>query len=76
MGLGSADLLHVMVEAKKLAFLDRERWGSNPTVEPPLAELLSDSYCARLAERIDMGHAASTSATACRGRRHDLFLHR
>ena len=64
MGLGSADLLHVMVEAKKLAFLDRERWGSDPrTVEPPFAELLSDSYCARLAERIDMGRAASTSAT-------------
>jgi gamma-glutamyltranspeptidase len=64
MGLGSADLLHVMVEAKKLAFLDRERWGSDPrTVEPPFAELLSDGYCARLAERIDMGRAAFASAT-------------
>ena len=42
MGLGSADLVHVLVEAKKLAFADRERWGSDPrTVEPPFAEILS-----------------------------------
>ena len=34
MGLGSADLVHVLVEAKKLAFADRERWGADPrTVE-------------------------------------------
>ena len=42
MGLGSADLVHVMVEAKKLAFADRERWAADPrTLEAPLAELLS-----------------------------------
>jgi gamma-glutamyltranspeptidase/glutathione hydrolase len=65
MGLGSADLVHVLVEAKKLAFADRERWGSDPrTVNAPLAELLSDEYAARLAARIDMQHAAPTRAFA------------
>ncbi|HEX3536921.1 MAG TPA: gamma-glutamyltransferase [Stellaceae bacterium] len=61
MGLASADLVHVLVEAKKLAFADRERWGSDPrTVEPPFAEILSAQYCAGLAERIDMRRAAPT----------------
>jgi gamma-glutamyltranspeptidase/glutathione hydrolase len=65
LGLGSADLVHLMVEAKKLAFADRERWGSDPrTVQPPFEELLSDEYCARLAARIDRGRAAPTRSLA------------
>ncbi len=63
MGLGSADLVHVMVEVKKLAFADRERWGSDPsTVDAPFPELLSPEYCARLAAQIDMTRAAPTTA--------------
>jgi gamma-glutamyltranspeptidase/glutathione hydrolase len=59
MGLLSADAVHVMVEAKKLAFADRERWGADPrSVETPLAQLLSAVYAARLAARIDMRRAA------------------
>jgi gamma-glutamyltranspeptidase len=65
MGLGSADLVHLLVEAKKLAFADRERWGADPrTVDPPFAELLSDEYCARLAGRIDLRRAAPTRSLA------------
>ena len=65
MGLGSADLVHVLVEAKKLAFADRERWGSDSrTLEPPFAEILSKEYCARLAERIDLRRAAPTRSPA------------
>jgi gamma-glutamyltranspeptidase/glutathione hydrolase len=61
MGLGSTDLVHAMVEAKKLAFADRERWGSDPrTIDPPFEELLSTEYTARLAARIDMRRAAPT----------------
>jgi gamma-glutamyltranspeptidase len=63
MGLGSADAVHVMVEAKKLAFADRERWAADPrTLEAPLGELLSEDYAARLASRIDRGRAAPTHA--------------
>lgn len=65
MGLGSADLVHVMVEAKKLAFADRERWGADPrTIAAPLGELLSADYAARLAGRIDRHRAAPTRAMA------------
>jgi len=61
MGLGSAELVHAMVEAKKLAFADRERWGADPrTIDPPFEELLSAEYTARLAARIDMRRAAPT----------------
>ena len=59
MGLLSADAVHVMVEAKKLAFADRERWAADPrTIMAPLEELLSADYTARLAAGIDMRRAA------------------
>ncbi|HTZ38062.1 MAG TPA: gamma-glutamyltransferase, partial [Stellaceae bacterium] len=65
LGLGSADTVHLMVEAKKLAFADRERWGSDPrTLAPPFDELLSAEYCAKLAERIAPDRAAPTRAVA------------
>jgi len=57
----SADRVHAMVEAKKLAFADRERWGADPrSLAPPFERLLSAEYAAALAARIDMRHAAPT----------------
>src|SRR5437764_2238875 len=65
MGLLSADAVHVMVEAKKLAFADRERWGSDPrSVEAPLARLLSADYAAQLAGQIHLRRAAPTGPMA------------
>jgi gamma-glutamyltranspeptidase/glutathione hydrolase len=65
MGLLSTDAVHVMVEAKKLAFSDRERWGADPrSIEAPLAQLLSTDYAARLAARIDMRRAAPARSPA------------
>ena len=66
MGLGSADLVHVMVEAKKLAFADRERWGADPRTHRRAvrASCCRPSIAARLAGRIDLRRAAPTRAIA------------
>jgi gamma-glutamyltranspeptidase/glutathione hydrolase len=65
MGLLSADAVHVMVEAKKLAFPDRERWGADPrSLEAPLARLLSADHAAQLAGHIDLRRAAPSGAGA------------
>ena len=58
-GRDSAALIHLMVEAKKRAFLDRERWGADPRgLDIPLTRLLSAEYAAELAATIDPGRAA------------------
>ncbi len=55
---GSPDLIHLLVEIKKLAFLDRERYGADPRfAETPLDHLLSDAYAAEQAQRIDRRRA-------------------
>jgi gamma-glutamyltranspeptidase / glutathione hydrolase len=45
MQLGSAEFIHTVVEASKLAFADREAWYGDPRESAvPLAELLSADY--------------------------------
>src|SRR5262245_8837062 len=59
MGPLSADCVHTLVEAKKLAFADRERHAGDPrVVATPLEELLSKTYAARRAAAIDPKRAA------------------
>ena len=59
------EALHLMVEAKKLAFADRERYACDPRVGTiPLDKLLSSDYSAELASRIRMDRALVTSAAA------------
>lgn len=59
MGYLSADAIHVMVEAKKRAFLDRERHASDPDHQAiPLDRLLSPAYASQVAASIRMDQAA------------------
>jgi gamma-glutamyltranspeptidase/glutathione hydrolase len=59
LGWGSAALVHRMVEAKKLAFLDRERHGADPAGRAiPIDRLLSDAHADALAAKIDAERAA------------------
>ena len=59
MGRDSADVWHVMVEAKKLAFADRARFFADPAfVSTPVERLLDRGYAERQAARIDMRRAA------------------
>jgi gamma-glutamyltranspeptidase/glutathione hydrolase len=58
-GYQSADALHVLLEAKKLAFADRDRYLSDPDfVDIPVQELLDKDYAARQRQRIDLRRAA------------------
>jgi gamma-glutamyltranspeptidase/glutathione hydrolase len=51
--------IHVLVEAKKRAFLDRERYGTDPRFgDVPLDRLLSDAYADECAASIDMARAS------------------
>jgi gamma-glutamyltranspeptidase/glutathione hydrolase len=62
MGFGSAELAHVMVEAKKLAFADRAAYLGDPAfTRVPLERLLSKEYAARRRELIDPARAAEVA---------------
>ncbi|MDA4129889.1 MAG: gamma-glutamyltransferase family protein [Thaumarchaeota archaeon] len=56
----SVDYLHVLIEAAKLAFADREEYYGDPNfASVPLSMLLSKEHGADLAQRIDMNRASS-----------------
>ncbi len=60
MGRGSAEHVHTIVEAAKLAFADREAWYGDPRhADVPLDTLLSGSYTDR--RRALLGDTASPS---------------
>ena len=60
MGCNTAESIHLMVEAKKLAFADRERYTGDPDwVDIPLQGMLSREYAVRQAGRIDLEKAAT-----------------
>ncbi|NIP61097.1 MAG: gamma-glutamyltransferase, partial [Gemmatimonadetes bacterium] len=59
MGHNTSTYLHTLIELKKLAFADRNRWVADPThAEIPLDRLLDPSYLAGRAERVDPARAA------------------
>ena len=61
MGFGSAEYLHVLTEAKKLAYEDRAKFYADPQFnEIPLAELLSKEYASQRRALIDPDKAADS----------------
>ncbi|GAC1402951.1 MAG: gamma-glutamyltransferase [Candidatus Velthaea sp.] len=74
LGPNTSEAIHVLVEAKRLAFADREAYVADPAfADIPMTALLDKSYAARRARLIDperaMTQAASgemrTSHTTC-----------
>jgi gamma-glutamyltranspeptidase/glutathione hydrolase len=60
MGCNAAESIHVMVEAKKLAFSDREAYMADPDyVDVPTAGLISKSYAKERVGLIDQAKAAA-----------------
>jgi len=58
MGLLSADTLHVLIEAKKLAFADKARYLGDPEFSKiPVEELVSKEWGRRRAEEINLSRA-------------------
>ena len=52
MGHNTADYLHTLIELKKLAFADRDRWVADPEfVDIPVEELLDTEYLRKRADR-------------------------
>lgn len=59
LGHNTADYLHLLVEAKKLAFEDRARYYADPDFSNiPLSWLLSKEYAAQRRKQIDLNRAA------------------
>src|SRR5579863_510956 len=57
-GHNSADALHAMIEAKKLAYADLLRYVADPKVSRvPVAGMLAKDYAAQRAKRVDMARA-------------------
>lgn len=62
-GHGTADYYHLLVEAIKLAFADRDRWLGDPDfTDIPITELISKSYGDRRRARLSMATAQSYPA--------------
>ncbi len=58
MGFGSADYLHVLIEAKKLAFEDRAKFYADPVFNDiPVQWLISKEYAAERRKLINMKRA-------------------
>ena len=59
MGINSADYIHTVTEAMKLAFADRDRYYGDPAfVKVPVEALLSKQYAAKRRVLIDPAHAS------------------
>lgn len=62
LGEGSPELLHILIETKKRAFLDQERFAGDPRFQSiPLEHLLNEDYAGRLAASISLDRAAAIS---------------
>lgn len=58
LGYQTAEYLHILLEAKKLAFADRDRYVSDPAfVDIPVERLLSKDYAQQLRTRINLQRA-------------------
>jgi len=60
MGFGSAEYMHLFIEAKKLAFEDRARYYADPTFSNiPYKKLISKEYAKERMKLIDLNRAAN-----------------
>jgi gamma-glutamyltranspeptidase/glutathione hydrolase len=76
MGVGSANFIHVITEAMKVAFADRAYWLGDPDYAPVPRGLVSKDYAAALAKQIDRKRVTPVSGAGMpEGATTDLFKH-
>src|SRR5439155_24686191 len=65
-GYGSAQNVHVIVEAMRRAFADRARYLGDPERNPemPIARLISKEYAAELRKTVRVARASTSSPTS------------
>ncbi len=75
LGHNSAEYLHLLVEAKKLAFLDRAQHIADPAFyQAPLTRLLSKDYAAELRQRINATRTLDASSQQPQGGEDTVYL--
>ncbi len=75
LGHNSAEYLHLLVEAKKLAFVDRAKYIADPAFyQAPLAQLLSKDYAAELRKKINNAQAQEPNANGPSGGEDTVYL--
>ena len=72
LGFGTADGIHLLAEAMKIAFADRAAVTADPAfIDIPLDRLTSKAYAAERRGRIAMGRARSWAAGVAAGESHN-----
>jgi gamma-glutamyltranspeptidase / glutathione hydrolase len=75
LGHNSAEYLHLLVEAKRLAFIDRARHIADPAFyQAPLDKLLSKEYAAEMRNRIPADRVANPPTAEPRGGDDTVYL--
>jgi gamma-glutamyltranspeptidase / glutathione hydrolase len=75
LGHNSADYLHLLVEAKKLAFADRDAYYADPEkVTVPVDKLISKEYAEQQRKRIDLKKAAPSFEPGLAGQGDTIYL--
>jgi gamma-glutamyltranspeptidase / glutathione hydrolase len=75
LGHNTPEYLHLLAEAKKLAFIDRARHIADPAFyQAPIDKLLSKGYAAELRKRIDQNQVSEETASGPRGGEDTVFL--
>lgn len=75
LGHNTSEYLHLLVEAKKLAFTERARHIADPAFyQAPLDRILSPAYTEELRRRIDRERSAEAVGTGPRGGEDTVYL--
>ncbi len=75
MGHNSAEYLHHIIEAKKLAYADIAKWNSDPEFNDlPIEEMISTEYARQQFERIDPNRAMRRPESGINGNGDTILL--